>query len=198
MKMLIIGCGGIGSFLIEEMAKKIEQEQIEYNELIHIADDDIVELKQLKYQNFKDDEIGEKKADVLAKRCKALDIKIFKPISERIEKNSQLKDYDYFILCVDNERTRELVINYAHRHNKDFIDLRANGRRIFVMPKEKNISDNLKFVDNKDLTEYSCQDKADLENNRIQLGNKIVALMGVQALMNFQRGHDNRTINMVI
>jgi molybdopterin/thiamine biosynthesis adenylyltransferase len=102
------------------------------------------------------------------------------------------------MLCVDNERTRELVINYAHKHNKDFIDLRANGRRIFVMPKAPTLEDNMKFVDSNDKVEYSCQEKDDLENDRIQLGNKIVALMGVQALMNCQRGYPNKIMMMVI
>lgn len=197
MKILQIGCGGIGSYLIPEIAECIEQEQIDnFKSKITIADSDIVELEQIKYQNFKDSEVGMNKAKALSDRHKLFDEKLFKPITERIEKKSHLKGYDLIILCVDNERTREMVIRYCHEHNKEFIDLRATGRRIFAMPKERKLQDNLKFVDTKDLKEYSCQDKADLEKGFIQKGNKIIAQIGNQMLLNLMRGHSNRTISM--
>jgi len=195
--MLIIGISGIGSWLVSELAKQIEQEQLQFDEVIDIADNDIVELKQLKYQNFKENEIGRNKAEALAERCKAFGVDVFKPIPKRIEKENQLKGYDFFILCVDNEQTRKLVIEYCHKHNKEFIDLRANGRRIFAMSK-LTLEENLKFIDNNDTREYSCQDKDDLEKGWIQLGNKIVATLGIQMLLNYQRNISNRTISLIV
>ena len=199
MKILQIGCGGIGSYLIPEIAECIEQEQIDsFSNKITIADSDIVELEQIKrkYQNFKYDDVGMNKAKVLADRYKLFGERLFNPITERIEKESQLKGYDLIILCVDNEKTREMVIRYCHEHNKEFIDLRATGRRFFAMPKERRLQNNLRFVDTKDLMEYSCQDIADLEKGFIQKGNKIVAQIGNQMLLNLMRGHSNRTIIM--
>ena len=76
--------------------------------------------------------------------------------------------------------------------------MRATGRKIFAMPKEHRLDDNLKFVDSKDLKEYGCQDKADLDMGRIQKGYKIVSMLGVQMLLNIIRGHNNRTISMVV
>jgi len=102
------------------------------------------------------------------------------------------------MLCVDNEKTREMVIRYCHSHNTDFIDLRATGRRLFAMPKNKILSENLKFVDGKDLKEYSCQDSSDLKKGYIQKGNKIVAMIGIQMLLNYLRGHPNRLVSVVI
>jgi saccharopine dehydrogenase-like NADP-dependent oxidoreductase len=191
MKILQIGCGGIGSFLISEIMECVEQGQIDAYADIRIADKDIVEIEQIKYQNFKTNEIGMNKALALGKRFEV------KAIAGRVEKESQLKGYDIIVLCVDNERTRELVISYCHKNNKEFLDLRATGKKIFAMPKT-TLENNIKFVDSRDLNEYGCQDKADLEKGLIQKGNKIVALIGVQMLLNLLRGHSNRTISVTI
>jgi len=191
MKILQIGCGGIGSYLISEITECFEQEQINAFTDISIADSDMIEMEQLRYQNFKSNEIGMNKAKALGKR---FDVKA---IMKRLGKESQIKGYDIIILCVDNEKTREMVIRYCHKNEKEFLDLRATGRRIFAMPKT-TLEGNLKFVDSRDLKEYSCQDEMDLEKGLIQKGNKIVALIGVQMLLNLLRGHDNRTINEVI
>jgi len=194
-KILQIGCGGIGSYFIDWVCRCIDMKQIEPLTEITIADHDMVELRQIRYQNFGLNEAGMNKAQALARRFKDYGIKA---ISRRIENESQLRGYDLIILCVDNEKTRELAVRYCHRHDKEFLDLRATGRRIFAMPKEKNPDSNLKFIDSKDTTEYSCQDRADLEKGYIQLGNVIIALWGCQMLLNLIRGHDNRTISMVV
>lgn len=194
--LLIIGAGGIGSHLIKHICECIEQEQIDafdYN--ITIADSDIVELEQMRYQNFKADEMGKNKAEVLAERFKDYGVEAIK---DRIRNEKQMKEFDIFVLCVDNDKTREAVIRYCFKNDKEFIDLRATGRRIFAMPKEKKLEENLKFVDSTDFNEYSCQDKDDLKKGWVQRGNRIVAEMGCQMLLNFARGHNNRIINMVV
>ena len=55
-KILIIGAGGIGSFLIP-LLDKVRLYSIE------VADPDKVELKNLTYQNFTTHDIGENKAE---------------------------------------------------------------------------------------------------------------------------------------
>ena len=198
MKILQIGCGGIGSFLVEKVAKKVEQGQINVYHQISIADPDMVELEQLKYQNFADGDVGKNKAQAISTRFKVFGEKFFKTIKKRIDTTKQLKDYDLIILCVDNETTRAMVIKYCHKNKKEFIDLRATGRRVFAMPKEKTLQENMKFVDVKDMKEYSCQDKSDLEKGFVQVGNEIVAVVGVQMLLNHLRVHNNRIISLVV
>ncbi len=192
--ILIIGCGGIGSWLIEELCKCIEQEQIDSNTEISIADNDMVEIAQVKYQNFTFDEAGLNKAEALANRFKMFGVTAIK---DRIKTGKQLKGYDFIILCVDNELTRELVIIYCFKHGIDFLDLRASGRVISAFPKLEN-EGNLILVDSADTTCYSCQDKATLTQGRIDKGNKIIALIGCQMFLNCLRGMRNRIINMVI
>lgn len=194
MKLLIIGLGGIGSYFISEVIEAIEQGQLDMIKEISIADDDMVELKQIKYMNYEKEEAGLNKAEVLSKRYKDYGIK---GINKRIT-SKDIKPYHTIILCVDNEYTREDIILACHKLGKEFLDLRATGRNIFFMGKEEKLGDNIKFVDIKDLNEYSCQDKADLGRGWIQKGNKISAIIGVQMLLNLVRGHNNITRSEVI
>lgn len=199
MKILVVGCGGVGGWLIDEIASQVNSGQLEFDEVIDISDSDIVELNQMLYQNFRESEIGTNKAVALSRRFnKELGVEVFGGVRERITTPSQLEGYDFFVLCVDNEKTREFIIRYCHEHGKEFLDLRATGRRVFAMPKLRTLEENLKFVDGSDTNEYSCQDREDLENGRIQLGHKIVAVIGTQMLLNHQRGHGNRTISMMV
>jgi len=192
-KILIIGCGGIGSFLVREIHECVMQEQIDAFTQIDIADDDMVEINQLRYQNFEEKDIGKNKAEALAKRYHSVHSR-----DCRINKLVQLKGYDLIIICADNELTRSMVIHYCHDTDKEFIDLCATGRKIFALPKQRTLQDSIKFVDIEDRKEYSCQDKMDLERGLIQKGNKIVAVIGCQMLLNLLRGHNNRPICLVI
>jgi molybdopterin/thiamine biosynthesis adenylyltransferase len=195
MRLLILGAGGIGSWFIEELCKSIDQEQIDPNIEITIADNDTVEVSQIRYQNFAPEEAGLNKAQALAGRFKAFGITA---ISKRIKTASQLKGYDFVVLCVDNDPTRELVINYAFSKNINFLDLRADGRRISAFPKMQLKEDNLKLVDVRDLTCYSCQDAASLRRGRIDKGNRIVGIIGMQMLLNHLRGLNNKIISLSI
>ncbi|MFH2106504.1 MAG: ThiF family adenylyltransferase [Candidatus Micrarchaeota archaeon] len=194
MKILVVGAGGIGSWLVEEIAACMEQGQIDAFTEITVADNDIVEVEQVKYQNFQLEEAGMIKAKALAQRFKAVGIKA-KP--ERIEKESQLKGYDFIVMCVDNDITRELVIRHCHKEGTDFLDLRATGRHIFVMPK-RSLKQNLSFIDSQDKGEYSCQEEEDLEQGLVQKGNKIAAMIGLQMLLNSLRGHENKEHSLTV
>ncbi|MGB8216274.1 MAG: ThiF family adenylyltransferase [Candidatus Methanoperedens sp.] len=195
MRILVIGCGGIGSFLIPEICRLIEIEQIDQNMELVIADNDLVELKQVKYQNFTFVEAGLNKAQALAKRFKLVSITAIK---DRIKSDKQLKGYDLIVLCVDNDPTRELVIKYCFYKKVDFLDLRSSGRTVSAFPKLEKASDNLKFVDSKDMACYSCQDHNNLLLGRVDEGNRIIASIGAQMLLNKLRGLNNRVINMAI
>ncbi|NJD75749.1 MAG: hypothetical protein FIB08_01450 [Candidatus Methanoperedens sp.] len=195
MKCLILGAGGIGSFLVAEVCRLIEIEQIDPNTELFVADNDMVEMAQVKYQNFTFEDAGLNKAQALAKRFKLVSITAIK---DRIKSEKQLKGYDLIVLCVDNDPTRELVIKYCFSKNVDFLDLRSSGRIVSAFPKLEKASDNLKFIDSDDAVCYSCQDRNNLLVGRIDEGNKIVALIGVQMLLNKLRGLNNKVINLAI
>ncbi len=188
MKTLIIGVGGIGSWLIEEIAKAVNQEQIELENEFYIADDDMVEINQITYQNFTTKEIAESKAKVLAKRFK--DIALIYPITKRIMTEKQLEGYNLIICCADNTIVRELVFRYCHKNNIDFIDLRAEGRYVMAMPKG-TLEGDLSTLDLEDRASGSCQKESDLRKGWIQKGNKIIAMIGIQMLLNYFRGERN-------
>ena len=57
MKVLLIGCGGIGSWLVEHINRSYENFQIDTDVEVHIADPDTIEIKNVKYQNFKKEEV---------------------------------------------------------------------------------------------------------------------------------------------
>jgi hypothetical protein len=218
-KILVVGCGGIGSYLVREIQSLINIGQINlFNTSFTIADDDIVELEQVELQNFTNEDVGDNKAVALTKRYPS-----FKALQKRINSEKQLKDYDLIVLCVDNDKTRELVVRSCwsiHQsemaeldkmlkspsipsfvpifEKRKFIDLRTSGRKVFAMPMGKSFEDDLKFIDRTDFKTYSCQDKEDLEKGLIQVGNRISAMIGTQMLLNWLRGKENRTISLLI
>ena len=191
MKILVIGVGGIGSWLIQEIAEAVKQEQIEPRVRFKIADNDMVELRQIDYQNFSVKDIGRNKAEILARRYKN---QVFiSPIEERILNREQLEGYDLIICCADNTVVRELLFRYCHDSNKDFIDLRAEGRYVMAFQKS-NLKTDLTTLDLADRTNGSCQKDEDTEKRWIQKGNKIVAMVGIQMLLNYLRGEKNNKI----
>lgn len=195
MRLFVLGGGGIGSHLIEELCKSIEQEQIDPNIELFVADNDIVELEQIKYQNFDYREAGLNKAEVLARRFHQFGVTA---INDRIKTPKQLKGFDFILLCVDNDVTRQMVIEHCFSKDVNFIDLRATGRRISAFPRLENKESNLTFVDSEDKVCYSCQDRDSLERGNIDKGNKIIALIGVQMFLNSIRGFGNKVVNLTI
>ena len=194
-KILIIGAGGISSYFVAELNDLVRQMQICAYTKFTIADADIVELEQLRYQKFSIENAGDNKAKALKKNYPDLGITAW---DKRIESKKDLRAFDIIILCVDNEQTRQLVIEYCYKAGKEFLDLRATGRRIFALPKQRELKDSLKYVDVEDKREYSCQEKEDLVQGRIQLGNRIIARIGSQMLLNLLREHSNKIISVVI
>lgn len=189
-KILIIGAGGTGSWLIEEIAACIEQEQINPNIQFFIADNDTAEIRQMQYQNFMKKDLGKNKAKALSIRFKEFG---FKAIQSRVEKESHLNGCDVFVLCADNNIVRKLVFEYCHKNKKEFIDLRAEGRLVFAMPKS-DLQRDIGTLDLKDNASGSCQTREDLEKGFIQKGNKIAAMIGAQMLLNLLRGHMSQKI----
>lgn len=195
MNILVCGLGGVGSFVVKGVMECVEQDIINALKLdlnITIADNDTVELKQMRYQDYCEKDLGENKAKALAKRYPLL-----QAIPCRINSETQLRGFDLIVLCVDNEQTRKMVVEYCYKNEKEFLDLRATGRRVFAMPKT-TLKDNLKFITEGDTGTYSCQEKDDLRTGRIQRGHRCCAEIGVQQILNILRGQNNRPVSLLV
>ena len=111
-KILIIGTGGIGSFLIQFLDKVGLYDMT-------VADPDIVEKKNIPYQNFSEEEIGKKKVAAINRYDSVVKTSNFPILSEQ-----QMKGYDLVICCVDNLGIRKTMYNTSLK----WLDLRAQGR----------------------------------------------------------------------
>lgn len=181
-KIAVIGCGGINSWsskFLHEVLDIFDKNDATY---VKLFDEDIVEEKNLfrNNQNFEVTDLMENKAEVLSKR--------YKFDSEPVyidEKNiNKLAGYHYVILGVDNHKTRKLVYEFCLKNNIKLLDLRAQGTRIsyFVLEHSKGMDYyNKKFFNNQEVMERKggCQLKRDVENDHIENGNKIIAMMGI-------------------
>lgn len=110
-KVMIIGTGGIGSFLIPLLDRVGLYNIVAY-------DADIVEEKNLSYQNFSQEDVGEKKVHALGKRHK-IDAQPYLVLTEK-----QIQGYDLVVCCADNLDVRRLIYN----SDVPWLDLRAQGR----------------------------------------------------------------------
>ena len=186
-KILVIGCGGIGSFLTEHVYQLVLRKQIDLeNTEITICDDDTVELKNIKYQNYTKEDILKNKAEVLSDRYS------FTPMKERMENALQLSPYNFIVMCVDNSQCRELVYKYCNKTHTYFLDLRSEGRAVaaFTKHKENTTEKLLSTLKNTDKS-GSCQLEFEIEKGIIQYGNVIVAAIGAQFILNKLRGETN-------
>lgn len=182
-KVLIIGAGGIGSFFIDHLYNAIMNDQIPIDIEFEIVDNDTVELKNIRYQNFKANDVLKNKAKVMSKRYE------FVGYDRKIESEKDLEGYDAVIIAVDNSKARKLVYDYCYSNNKWFLDMRAEGRQIAVLTSDldkkeaqgtlpKQVNDN----------GGSCQLKYEFDKGIIQYGNVIVSSMGIQTILNKLRG----------
>jgi len=112
-KILVIGAGGIGSFLIPILHRAGLYR-------ISVADPDKVEHKNLSYQNFKKGHVGQNKAHVMREEYSSVAHMSPYPILAE----SQMKGFDLVICCVDNIGLRRTLYNTSVK----WLDLRAQGR----------------------------------------------------------------------
>ena len=96
MNTLIIGAGGIGSYFAATLDNLIDNDQFDSEWEFTIVDDDEVELKNIRYQNFKAKDIDSYKVDALSDRYLNLDYEQTRVTLDDI------KEYDLIIICADN------------------------------------------------------------------------------------------------
>ncbi len=174
---LIVGAGGIGSYLAQHLDKLIELDQIK-NSKYTFYDDDVVEIKNMWYQNFDENDVDDLKVDALSFKYFHLAFKNKRLIEE------DLKNNDLIILCADNNIIRKATW-YNWVNNKiPFIDSRANGRAFGIFSNETR--NYLNTIDNS-TSSSSCQNPFQLAKKEIEYGNVVVAAYLAQCLLNYDR-----------
>jgi len=164
-KVLVIGAGGIGSFLIP-LLDKVELYDIT------VADPDIVEKKNLPYQNFNSVNIGENKALVMEYNYKTTK----KAIKFPILTEKQMKGYDLVICCVDNLSVRRTLYNTTVK----WLDLRAQGRNAALVSHKADPKMYDMLLAGKDGS-FSCQgDSWDGSNKGVHFMQVAIAGLGAQ------------------
>lgn len=189
--ILIVGAGGIGSWLAFNLFKLQEANQLGNVRKIFLADDDTVEVKNIAYQCFENTDILETKVEALSDRFGEL----FSPMEKRITKQDlsdgcRWGNYDCIVSAVDNTEFRRVLFNYCDDHPSIYwIDLRSEGRTIAAYTKhEKNTLEVMMATIPEEVKEGSCQRSFELSAGIIQNGNKIVAAIGSQFILNWLRG----------
>ena len=110
---MIIGAGGIGSFLIPLLNKTGLYK-------ITVFDPDIVEKKNIPYQNFEMSDVDENKVAVMKKNYST----VYSAQPYPILTEKQMEGYDLVVSCVDNLECRRTL----YRSGISWLDLRAQGR----------------------------------------------------------------------
>ena len=169
-KILIIGTGGIGSFLTQFLDKVGM-----YN--ITVADPDIVEAKNLTYQNFSRGHVGQNKASVMMDSYES--VEHFSKYPVLTEK--QMQGYDLVICCVDNLGVRRTLYNTSIK----WLDLRAQGRNAALVSHKADpkMYDMLLAGDDRS---YSCQgDSWDGTNKNVHFMQVAIAGIGAQWIQRY-------------
>jgi len=174
-KILIVGAGGIGSFLIPLL------DRVSLYKIV-VADPDRVEKKNLTYQNFKEKELEMNKAGVMDWNYPSVAQHIPYPILTE----NQIKGYDLVVCCADNLDVRRLL----YRSKVKWLDLRAQGRNcafVTSMADPKMYDTLLAGPEGS----FSCQgDSWDGSSQNVHFMQVVAAGMGAQWIQRFFAGDD--------
>ena len=120
-RILIIGAGGIGSFLIPILNRLGVYDITAY-------DEDRVEIKNLSYQNFTVDDLDYPKVEAFAEM--PWNDGKFQSQAYNVLVPKQLEGYDLVVCCADNLAVRRLLYkdNCGEDSPVKWLDLRAQGR----------------------------------------------------------------------
>lgn len=176
-KILVIGAGGIGSYLISFL-NNLDLYEIQVN------DDDKVETKNLTYQNFTPIDVGLMKVAVMNRNFNC--IKFASPYP--ILTPNQLEGFDLVVCCVDNLGTRRMLYN----SNVKWLDLRSQGRNAAYVSYQADPSMYDSLLAGKEGS-FSCQGESwDGSQEGIHFMHMAIAGMGAQWI---QRWFNGESVN---
>lgn len=121
-RVIVVGCGGNGGYLIPLIARYIATSPSEFIRDIELVliDGDVVEEKNILRQNFVQSDIGNKKSETLADRCNMAFGMNIRAIPNHL--NSGVLDREWanygtlVIGCVDRHEVRHLISQKIERH----------------------------------------------------------------------------------
>lgn len=175
-KVLVIGAGGIGSYLISFLDNLNLYD-------IQVNDDDKVETKNLTYQNFSEEDVGKHKVDCMKRHAS---VKIASPYSILTPK--QLEGFDLIVCCVDNLGTRRMLYN----SNVKWLDLRSQGRNAAYVTYQADPTMYDTLLAGKDGS-FSCQGESwDGSQEGIHFMHMAIAGMGAEWI---QRWFNGESVN---
>ena len=185
-RVMIAGAGGINSWLVQILSDLAVKGQIPPTWQFTIFDEDCVEKKNLLYQNFTFVDQMENKAKTLGDRYGML----YK--SKFVKSPKDFTNFDIVICGVDNKDFRTMLFTYMNDHpEKEWIDLRSEGRVVaaFTKNSKNTLEEMMSTLSTENDTESgsSCQLGFELDSGIIQLGNRIIANIGAQYLLNILR-----------
>jgi molybdopterin/thiamine biosynthesis adenylyltransferase len=120
IKVGIVGLGGIGSLVAEQLAR------IGIKDLILIDDDEVEASNLSRLLGAQVTDLGRKKVQVIRDHVAAIGVKSVVPIADSALKQSvllELRDCDLIFGCVDNDRSRALLNRFSHQYLIPTIDL---------------------------------------------------------------------------
>ena len=182
-KVLVIGAGGIGSFLIP-LLDRVDMYDIT------VADPDKVETKNLPYQNFIKEAVNVNKA----KWHEHSHDSVKKYIPYPILTEQQMQGYDLVVCCVDNLGLRKTLYN----SDVKWLDLRAQGRNCAMISYEADPNQYDSLLAGDDSRSFSCQgDSWDGSNKGVHFMQVTVAGIGAQWIQRWFAGEDVPNFRMV-
>ena len=181
-KILVIGAGGIGSYLISYL-NKLDLYEIQVN------DDDKVETKNLTYQNFSEEDVGENKASVMGNRYRSIKGGSQYPILT----TKQMQGYDLVVCCVDNLSVRRTLYN----SNIKWLDLRAQGRNGAFVTSDADPKMYDSLLAGPDGS-FSCQgDSWDGSNSGVHFMQVVIAGIGAQWIQRWFNKEDVKSFMVI-
>jgi hypothetical protein len=194
-KVLMIGCGGIGSWLVEPLARYLNYSSYEMVELA-LVDGDSFEAKNLNRQLA--DQM-DNKAQVLIQRIKKLDRLSVRAKSVYVTEENVgeiIQERHIVMVCVDNRATRKDVLVICGMNDKDTGDIlvyqRKGGKDITLpfthlpeiqFPNDKNPGDVQK-------REAGC-DVLQAETPQLICANLMAAAMMLNAICTISDNYEN-------
>ena len=191
--ILIVGAGGIGSWLASHLYHLNYHKQLQ-NATVTFCDDDTIDTPNLSYQNFQEEDFMDNKVDSISDKYG------FTGTCARIVSVSELNPYDCVVSCVDNAKFRNLLFSWAFKNNEDkyWIDLRSEGTSIaaFCKHPSNTLESMVETLGNfdpnaADTEDGSCQRAYELNAGLVQFGNRIIASIGAQLILNYIRHQKN-------
>ncbi len=124
LRLVQVGCGGSGSWLAPHVARaaRMVQEEQGARVRVYYVDDDTVQAKNLRRQNFCEPELGQPKAVALARRYSSAYGVEAVAVAARFKGDPYLRDSYYsdrltlLIGCVDNPESRSAISQLLPAH----------------------------------------------------------------------------------